>query len=80
MKSFQEAYGRTILTDYRRFRQLAVVSAVAVQFGLRVGAVNREIPFGFAQGRLSLRLKDGFAQDDAELVTEIQTEALPRQW
>jgi hypothetical protein len=25
----------------------------------------REIPFGFAQGRLSLRLKNGCAQDDA---------------
>ena len=24
-----------------------------------------EIPFGFAQGRLSLRLKDGSARDDA---------------
>ncbi len=35
-----------------------------VRFGSRSGAVKREIPFGFAQGRLSPRLKRGFAQDD----------------
>ncbi len=26
----------------------------------------REIPFDFAQGRLSLRLKNGYARDDAK--------------
>jgi hypothetical protein len=33
-------------------------------FGLRSRAVTTEIPFDFAQGRLSLRLKSGFARDD----------------
>jgi len=31
------------------------------------GSDAREIPFGFAQGRLSLRLKNGYARDDANV-------------
>jgi hypothetical protein len=35
-----------------------------LQFGLRERAEKWEIPFGSAQGRLSLRLKNGSARDD----------------
>ena len=38
---------------------------VVVQFAADRGRTPREIPFGFAQGRLSLRLKNGYGRDDA---------------
>jgi hypothetical protein len=34
------------------------------QFGLRIGAVKREIPSASLRAGSSLRLKNGFAQDD----------------
>jgi hypothetical protein len=35
--------------------------------GADYGVDAREIPFDCAQGRLSLRLKNGYARDDADL-------------
>jgi threonine aldolase len=39
----------------------------------------RKIPFDFAQGRLSLRLKNGFGQDDATTVDPVEAYAAPLQ-
>jgi hypothetical protein len=38
---------------------------VVAQFDSRGGGDARQIPFDFAQGRVSLRLKNGCARDDA---------------
>jgi hypothetical protein len=38
---------------------------VVVQFGLRAGPVKREIPSTSLRAGSSLRLKSGYAQDDA---------------
>jgi len=38
--------------------------AVVVQFGLRIEPVKREIPSASLRAGSSLRLKNGYAQDD----------------
>ena len=49
------------------------------QFGPECHGDARRIPFGFAQGKLSLRLKDGCVQDDAltKVLVGTQTAPLP---
>jgi len=41
-----------------------VQDPAVMQFGLRVGAVEREIPSALLRAGSSLRLKNGYAQDD----------------
>ena len=49
---------------------------VVAQFDFWWSGAAREIPFGFAQGRLSLRLKSGSVRDDAVRRLWVQTEPL----
>jgi hypothetical protein len=42
---------------------------VVVRFGLRSGPVKREIPSAWLRAGSSLRLKNGYAQDDSHRIT-----------
>jgi hypothetical protein len=61
--------GRSIVNRNRGLENTQV-RAVVVQFGLRSEPVKREIPSASLRAGSSLRLKNGYAQDDSRRVIQ----------